>query len=295
SRRYTLASPIDDAPIEIRLENGQTWLPKNFDDRARGVVPLVRALTDSLNMATVRLGIDVGLEPIADLLMRLGLEERPKPYPSLLLGALGLSPYDVAKLYNSLANGGFRTPLKAVRAVVSEDGERVQRYPLEIMAAANADDVYALNRALVQVMERGTGASARRVLPGDVVVAGKTGTSDDLRDSWFAGFTSDRLVVAWVGNDENKPTGLTGATGAGRVWSNVLRSIDTVPYTAPPPANLGLTWIDLDTGLTTEATCPRAVQVPLPQGAEPPFARSCGDIRPRPGANIRRFFRRALE
>jgi len=295
SGRYTLASPIDDAPIEIRLENGQTWLPKNFDDRARGVVPLVRALAESLNMATVRLGMDVGLEPIADLLMRLGLEQRPRPYPSLLLGAVSLTPYEVAQIYNSLANGGFRTPLKAVRAVVSEDGERVQRYPLEIMAAARADDVYALNTALVQVMEHGTGASIRRALGSDVTVAGKTGTSDDLRDSWFAGFTSDRLVVAWVGNDDNQPTGLTGATGAGRVWSSVLRAIDTVPYTAPPPPDIRLTWIDLDTGLETEPTCPRAVQIALPRGAEPPFARDCGDYRTRPIQPFRRFFRRGLE
>src|SRR5690606_39725967 len=113
-------------------------------------------------MATVRLGMEVGLEPIANLLMRLGLEQRPRPYPSLLLGAVSLAPYVVAQIYNSLANGGFRTPLKAVRAVVSEDGERVQRYPLEIMAAAAEDDVHALNSGLVQVMERGTGASARR-------------------------------------------------------------------------------------------------------------------------------------
>ena len=295
SKRYTLASTIDDAPIEIRLENGQTWLPKNFDDRARGVVPVVRALAESLNMATVRLGMDVGLERIADLLMRLGLEQRPRPYPSLLLGALSATPYEVAQIYNSLANGGFRTPLKAVRAVVSEDGERVQRYPLEIMSAAAADDVYALNSALVQVMERGTGGSARRALGADMTVAGKTGTSDDLRDSWFAGFTGDRLVVAWIGNDDNQPTGLTGATGAGRVWSSVLRTIGTVPYTAPPPAETNLTWIDLDTGLATEPTCPRAVQIAVPRGEEPPLARSCGDIRPRPGAQIRRFFRRTFE
>lgn len=297
SGRYTLASPIDDAPIEIQLENGQTWLPKNFDDRARGIVPLVRALAESLNMATVRLGMDVGLEPIADLLMRLGLEQQPRPYPSLLLGALSLTPYEVAQVYNSLANGGFRTPLKAVRAVVSEDGERVQRYPLEIMTAARSEDVLALNTALVQVMERGTGASARRALPADVVAAGKTGTSDDLRDSWFAGFTSDRLVVVWVGNDQNQPTGLTGATGAGRVWSSVLRSIDTTPYTAPTPPETLLTWIDLDTGLATEPTCPRAVQIAVPRGAEPPFARACGDTRPqpRPGQQIRRFFRRTFD
>src|SRR5690606_28566649 len=152
SGRYNLATIVDDAPIEIRLEDGRTWLPKNFDERARGEIPLVRALSESLNMATVRVGGDVGVESVADVPARLGREARPRPYPSRLRGALGLTPYEVAQVYNSLANGGFRAPLKAVRAVVSEDGERVQRYPLEIMTAADSADVYALNRALVQVM-----------------------------------------------------------------------------------------------------------------------------------------------
>lgn len=294
SDRYTLASLVDDAPIEIQLEDGRTWLPKNFDERARGEVPLVRALGESLNMATVRLGMDVGLEPVSDVLVRLGLDRRPRPYPSLLLGALDLTPFEVAQLYNSLANGGFRTPLKAVRAVVSEDGERVQRYPLEIMAAADSADVYALNRALVQVMERGTGASAKRRLAANVTVAGKTGTSDDLRDSWFAGFTGDRLVVAWVGNDANQPTGLTGATGAARVWSRLLNAIDTTPYTVPPPPGTHLTWIDFDTGLSTELECPRAIELPIPVGEEPPFARHCDDTEARPGPRLPRFFRRVF-
>jgi len=294
SGRYNLATIVDDAPIEIRLEDGRTWLPKNFDERARGEIPLVRALSESLNMATVRVGVDVGVESVADVLARLGLDARPRPYPSLLLGALDLTPYEVAQVYNSLANGGFRAPLKAVRAVVSEDGERVQRYPLEIMTAADSADVYALNRALVQVMEHGTGASAKRRLVADVTVAGKTGTSDDLRDSWFAGFGGDRLVVAWVGNDANQPTGLTGATGAARIWSRVMNSIDTASYTVPPPPGTELAWIDFDTGLSTEPECPRAIEVPIPSGEAPPFARACGDTELRPGARIRRFFRRTF-
>src|SRR5690606_10344179 len=169
------------------------------------------------------------------------------------------------------------------------------RYPLEIMSAAAADDVDALNSALVQVMERGTGGSARRALATDRTVAGTTGTTDPPRDSRFAGITRARRGRTWRGNDDNHPTGLTGATGAGRVWSSVLRTIGTVPYTAPPPAETNLTWIDLVTGLATEPTCPRAVQIAVPRGEEPPLARSCGDIRPRPGAQIRRFFRRTFE
>ncbi|HWN38655.1 MAG TPA: transglycosylase domain-containing protein, partial [Gammaproteobacteria bacterium] len=175
SGRYSLASVIDDAPIVVELDKRRTWTPSNFDDQAHGLVPLVRALAESYNMATVRLGLDVGLEPIAATLQRLGLEQKPTLYPSMLLGALALTPIEVAQIYNTLANGGFRVPLRAVRSVVAEDGELLQRYELEITQAADAGAVYALNQALVQVMERGTGRTVRAALPGDIVVAGKTG------------------------------------------------------------------------------------------------------------------------
>ncbi|HEX7080686.1 MAG TPA: penicillin-binding protein 1B [Gammaproteobacteria bacterium] len=294
SGRYSLASLVDDAPIEIELEDGRRWSPHNFEEQAHGEVPLVRALAESFNMATVRLGVDIGVEAVAELLVRLGLPEAPRPYPSLLLGALDLTPLEVAQIYNSFANGGFRVPLRAVRAVVSEDGERVQRYPLEITESADAAQVYALNQALVAVMERGTGAGARERLIADVTVAGKTGTSDDLRDSWFAGFTSDRLVVTWVGNDANLPTGLTGAAGAARVWTSVLNGIDTVSYEPPPPPDAELVWIDYYTGFATDPRCPGAVRLAVPLEMQPPEARDCGSRKPRIGSGIRRFLRRTL-
>ena len=171
----------------------------------------IRALAESFNMATVRLGLDVGLEPIGKLLTRLGLDTTPALYPSLLLGALELSPLEVTQIYNSLANGGFRLPLRAVRAVVASDGSAVQRYPLEIEQAADPAAVFGLNQALMQVMARGTGRTAQATVGNGLVTAGKTGTSDGFRDSWFAGFTNDQLVVTWIGNDENLPTGLTEA------------------------------------------------------------------------------------
>ena len=122
SGNYTLASVVDDSPIDVKLDNGDVWSPHDFDERDARPVPLVRALAESLNLATVRLGLDVGLEPIADVLGRLGLEQKPKLYPSMLLGALALTPLEVAQIYNTLANGGFRVPLRAVRSVIDEDG-----------------------------------------------------------------------------------------------------------------------------------------------------------------------------
>jgi penicillin-binding protein 1B len=275
SGRYSLASVIDDAPIVVELDKRNTWTPSNFDDQAHGLVPLVRALAESYNLATVRLGLDVGLEPIADTLQRLGLQQKPKLYPSMLLGALALTPIEVAQVYNTLANGGFRVPLRAVRSVIAEDGELKQRYGLEIEQAADAGAVYSLNQALVQVMERGTGRSVRAQLPGDIVVAGKTGTSDDLRDSWFAGFTNSNLIVTWVGADDNRPTGLTGSTGAAKIWAGVLASVEANSYSAPAPEGVDETWIDYLTGTPTAARCPDAVAVPVPETDYYPRAFGC--------------------
>jgi penicillin-binding protein 1B len=274
SGKYSLASMIEDEPIEVSLPNGDIWAPRNFDDQAHGSVPLVRALAESLNMATVRLGLEVGLEPIADLIQRLGLPDKPRLYPSLLLGSIELTPLEVTQIYNTLANGGFRVPLKAVRSVVAE-GAVLQRYPIELTQAANADAVYALNQALVQVMERGTGRTVRAQLPPDLTIAGKTGTSDDLRDSWFAGFTSDHLIVTWLGADDNRPTGLTGSTGAARIAARAMTALEASSYSAPLPESLRVRHVDYLTGVPTGARCAGAVALPLPEHDRTPRAFGC--------------------
>jgi len=293
SGRYNLASIVEDSPIEVPLEDGKTWSPQDFDKGARGPVPLVRALAESLNLPAVRVGLDVGLEPIADVLARLGAEHKPKLYPSMLLGALALTPIEVAQLYNTLANGGFRVPLRAVRGVIDENGKELARYPIEIAQAADAAAVYEVNQALVQVMERGTGSSVRRELPADLTVAGKTGTSDDLRDSWFAGFTNDLLIVAWLGADDNRTTGLTGSTGAAKVWSGTMRSLHAASYEAPQPDSLEMAWIDYATGRPSAERCTDAVRVPLPAGVRPAGAFSC-DGSDGIGARLRRLFKRGV-
>jgi penicillin-binding protein 1B len=294
SGRYTLATVVDDAPIDVKLPNGDVWSPHNFDDEAHGPVPLIRALAESFNLATVRLGLDVGLDPIADALQRLGLEHKPPLYPSMLLGALALTPIEVAQIYNTLANGGFRAPLRTVRSVVAEDGELLQRYPLEIVPAGDPSAVYALNQALVQVMERGTGRTLRGQLPPGLVVAGKTGTSDDLRDSWFAGFTNDRLIVAWLGADDNRPIGLTGSTGAARIWARALGSLEAASYAAPQPQALTSAWIDYRTGQPTGARCSDAVELPFPEKHAPARAFGC-DGATGIGARVRSWLRNGDE
>jgi penicillin-binding protein 1B len=294
SERHTFATLIDDEAIDVELDNGTIWSPRNFNDEAHGTVTALRALVESFNMATVRLGLDVGLEPVTDLLVRLGLERAPARYPSLLLGALELTPIEVTQIYNTLANGGFYVPLKAVRSVVDASGEDIQRFGLELREASNPAAVYALNQALVQVMERGTGRTARAMLPDGLETAGKTGTSDEFRDSWFAGFSNDYLVVTWVGNDANESIGLTGGTGASRVWARVVADLQAHSYGAPMPDSLESAWIDYNTGLETDPRCPDAVRLAMPADDLPPTASACGSDKIRVGSRIRRWLRDRL-
>lgn len=276
SGRYTAATVLEDAPLTIRLDTGKTWQPQNYDRQYRGPVPAVRALAESLNTPTVRLGMDVGPKRVAALLKGLGLETAPPPLPSLLLGSLALSPIEVAQIYNSLANGGFRAPLKTVRAVLDADGKPLERYQLKISRAADPAAVQELNASLTQVVARGTGHGARTWLPPDLVVAGKTGTSDDLRDSWFAGFTNDHVTVVWVGADDNSPTGLTGASGALPVWARLVAGFGDAGYEPTPAAGLENVPFDFATGMMAAAGCGDPVTLPLPVGTVLPPNPLCG-------------------
>lgn len=280
SGRFTLASTIDDSAVSLELDNDRTWTPANFDNESHGTVTLLRGLAESLNQATVRLGLEVGLDRVAGMLHRLGFARKIPAYPSLLLGAVDMAPIEVAELYGTLANGGFRTPLQAVRSVIDGTGEPLERFPIEVEQAVAPETVYQLNEALVEVMHRGTGKSARDLLPAGTVVAGKTGTSDTLRDSWFAGFTGEHVMVVWVGYDDNRPTGLTGTTGALRIWASILNGIGSASYAPLPPPTLEQRWIQYETGMETAQQCSNAVPLALPPDTTLSRGPRCGiDLR----------------
>lgn len=276
SGRYTAATVLEDAPLAIKLDTGKTWSPQNYDKTYRGAVSAVRALAESLNTPTVRLGMDVGPKRVSALMKGLGLESAPRALPSMLLGTMALAPFEVAQVYNSLANGGFRSPLKAVRAVLDADGKPLDRYQLKINRAADPAAVQELNASLIQVMARGTGRVARTWLPAGFVVAGKTGTSDDLRDSWFAGFTNDHVAVVWVGADDNSPTGLTGASGALPVWARLVADFGDAGYEPVPAEGLQNVSFDFPTGMMAEEGCGDVVTLPLPVGTVVPRNPRCG-------------------
>jgi penicillin-binding protein 1B len=276
SGRYHAATIVDDAPLEVKLANGDMWKPKNISEQSYGPVPLVRALAQSMNQASARLGIDVGLPLVTKEFVNLGLEEEPPQLPAVLLGAVDVSPMQVAQLYNSLANGGFKTPLRAVRAVVDPEGTPLKSFALEITPVADPAAVYQVNRMMVAVMEHGSGRGARSGLPPSVTVAGKTGTSSDYRDSWIAGFSGDRLAVVWIGYDDNQPTGLTGSSGASRVWSRLMSNIATRGWSESLPESLQEATIDFASGMSATPACSGdLISVPVPKDTQLPVAEAC--------------------
>jgi penicillin-binding protein 1B len=230
-----------------------------------------------MNLATVAVGMDVGVTRIAQTLQRFGLERAPAQVPAMLLGAVDATPLEVAQLYGGLASGGYRTPLRAVRTVLSANGTPLKAFPLELTPVAQPDVVYEVDQMMQQVMERGTGRPGRAVLPPDVTVLGKSGTSQDLRDSWFAGFSGSHLAVVWVGYDDNRPTGFTGAAAALAIWAHVLADLHTTSWTGAMPESLTDVSIDYLTGLQLEGNCtdPNAIHVAVPISSQLPKDPSC--------------------
>ena len=239
---YSLTSILDDSPLKwvINRSTGEVWKPQNYDFRSHGNIPLYRALAKSYNIATVRLGRRLGLKNVKNTLKRLGIEREFRMFPSVLLGSLSLSPLEVAQMYQTIASGGFRIPVQAIREVLDHEGKPLQRYSLSVEQRFDAAPVFLLNYAMQRALRQGTGRKVAKTLPKSMVLAGKTGTSNDLRDSWFAGFGSEILAVTWVGRDDNKPMGLSGGSGALVVWADFIRALR--PKSVAPITPSGIQW-----------------------------------------------------
>jgi penicillin-binding protein 1B len=175
---------------------------------------LLESLSNSYNVSTARLGLNLGISKVMANLKRLGLAREVPEYASSMLGANTLSPLEVTQVYQTIASGGFSAPIKAIREILTAEGEPLQRYPLNVEQVVAGAPTYLVTVAMQEVVRRGTARELSSYLPEALEVAGKTGTTDNFRDSWFAGITGDYLAVVWVGHDDNQPTSLTGATGA---------------------------------------------------------------------------------
>jgi penicillin-binding protein 1B len=259
--------------VSIKVAGSPDWSPANFEHDINGPIPMVKGLARSLNLATINLGMDIGLDTVRHSLQRFGIEEDPPRIPSLLLGTFGLTPLDVAQLYTGLANGGFKSNLRAVSAVLSADGKALKAFNLDVAPVAQPEAVFEVQMMMEQVIQRGTGVAAQSILPAGVVVAGKSGTSSDLRDSWFAGFAGNAVAVVWVGYDDDRVTGLTGSTGALGVWDRLLTAIGPTSVSSVMPESLHPVTIDFRTGFLPAANCsPEPVTVYVPLSVTPPEA-----------------------
>jgi penicillin-binding protein 1B len=243
---YTLTTPVSDTAVALDEENGKLWRPLNYDRREHGLVPFYQALAHSYNLATVNIGLAVGLDKVIKTAGALGLPGTFPPYPSFLLGSADPSPLDVAQMYQTLASGGFYVPQRAITSVLAADNTEIKRYGLSVEQRFPPQDVFLLNCALQRVVREGTARGLSSYLPATLSVAGKTGTSDDLRDNWFAGFTGDKVAVVWLGRDDNKPTGMTGATGAMVVWGRIMQGLHPEPLELIEPH--GIEWAEQPDG-----------------------------------------------
>jgi len=289
-QKYTLASVLDDTPLHIKTSKDVMWSPQNYDKKFSGNVLLHQALEKSRNVPTVRLGLELGLPDISATLQNLGVMRKIPTYPSMTLGAFSLSPFDVANMYQTFAANGFDVPLKVIREVLNKDGKPLKRYPLKSDKTIDEKAIYLVNHALHRVTQTGTAKSLATKLSHSV--AGKTGTTDDLRDSWFAGFSDDQLAVVWIGRDDNASTGLTGSSGALRLWTDFFQHLEAIgdlrSYSLHPPGGINNVWIDGESGGLSEKNCLGAVELPFIQGSEPTEKAACqsaGIIE-----QIKRFF-----
>lgn len=272
--QFNLATPLMDEPITLESKNGQQWSPQNYDKTFRGQVPLLQGLTESLNIPTVNLGMQIGLDSLADMLARLGVNTPVEKVPSLTLGAFELTPFDTNQMYQTLSNNGRYIPLHTVTSVVTAENALLWKKAEFYSQRTDEAATYLLNYALYKVTTDGT---AKRVGAnfGRVNMAGKTGTTDDYRDSWFSGFDRNHVVTVWVGNDDNQPINLTGAGGALPVFIKYMKSQAPKSLSRRFPDGLGIAHFDAKSGAVVVAGCAGSLSVPAVLDVLPPAQQDC--------------------
>jgi len=270
TRRATPASFLEDSPLTVRLAN-KTWSPKNDDGSFHGWVSVRAALEHSYNPATARLALQVGMEKVVDLAHDMGVAAPMDPFPSVALGAVEVTPAELAGVYATLATGGIRPPVHGLVAIRDRYGKRLTGTALpEREWVLTPQSAYLVTTLLQGVLDRGTGRGARaQGVTGEL--AGKTGTTNRRRDAWFAGYSPERASAVWVGYDDNSPTNLSGARGALPIWSRFTAAVRPPggysAFEQPPGVTTAL--IDPTTGMLATEYCPEALTEVFPEGKVP--------------------------
>ncbi len=286
--RWSLATMLHDAPIRVSLPGGRSWEPRNFDGRPHGPVLLIDALARSYNLSTVHLAQGIGIDRVATLISSLAGGVRVDPNPSLALGAVDLSPAQVAVLYGYLASGGQARPLRVVTGVLDARGRVLASVQPANATGSHQAAVALVDYALQEAVNSGTARRIAGTPLGAYAPAGKTGTTNDGRDSWFAGFTGNLLAVVWVGNDDNEALNLTGSSAALPVWIDVMQRLPQAPLTVDNRAALAWQSVDPE-GDARPARCDDTRTLPFVPGFAPEMPRLGGCIDNRAGDLLRRI------
>jgi penicillin-binding protein 1B len=271
----TPGTVIDDSP-SVFLYEDKEYMPTNYEGKYLGPVTVRRALAQSLNVATVKIAEMVGYERVAELWnkkMGMGASAQVQPYPALALGSFEVTPLDVATSYNVLANGGLKVEPVTVLSVTDDKDRPLEEHKPQTPRVARPESAYLVTAMMRSVLNGGTAGGAWAMgLPQGIDVAGKTGTTNDMRDAWFAGFTPDLLCVVWVGFDDNAPVNLSGAKAALPIWVDFMKGAlaGIKPSRFPvPPANIIFLDIDPTTGLLGTPSCPKTMSEAFVAGTEP--------------------------
>lgn len=271
--RYNLVTRLEDRRFKVK-SGKSVWQPDNYNKKSHGQVLLYQSLSRSYNLSTARLGVALGVGAVVKTLQRLGVEREIPRYPSLFLGALELSPLEVAQLYQPLAAGGIATPLRSIRGVMDSEGRTLNRYPIHVSEVVDPASIALLQWGMQQVVNEGTARGLQQMVSPALGVAGKTGTTDELRDSWFAGFSGDRLAVVWMGRDDNQSAGLSGSSGALHVWGRMMSKLPNQPLRVRYPEEVVERRVD-EAGQLLGSTCSHGVAVPFVAGSEPAVEVQC--------------------
>ncbi|MFA0239721.1 MULTISPECIES: penicillin-binding protein 1B [Vibrio] len=262
-QKYTLATTLKDTPLSLKGSKGSVWSPRNFDRKFRGDVPLYVALSKSYNVPTVRLGMQLGIDSVSDTIGKLGVDKNEiRPVPSMFLGSFSLTPFQVAQMYQTITNSGRIAPLSALRSVIDNDGEVLYQSIPRVSQSVDQQAAWLTTYAMKRGVSEGTG----RFLQGQFAwagLAGKTGTSNDSRDSWFVGVDGREVTTIWLGRDDNKPTKLTGSSGALRVYADYLKQRTPEQLLLPWPTGIATASFTRTSEGALEFDCGGTVKLPV--------------------------------
>ncbi len=266
----TPATVVIDEPTTF-YSGEEEWNPRNYGDEYDGPVTLRRALALSRNIAAIKVAEAVGYDTVAALWKQVGTSMQPKPYPSIALGVFEVTPFEVAEAYTVFANGGELRPLRTILGLRADGGDVAAPAVPPTRRLASLEATFLVQDMMRSVMDEGTGLGARAA-GFRLDAAGKSGTTNDLRDAWFVGFTPELLTVVWVGFDDNQALGLSGSQAALPIWTTfmtrALSGHPNLPFESP---ETGLTYveIDRDTGELAGPACPRVLREVFISGTEP--------------------------